>query len=78
LFGAHLSHLCFGITLSKVAYFCRWFDAIFTLPKRQMGSRLCMMHATSNKNLKEFGEEGEEYTTHAFEGMQIQELQELQ
>ncbi len=37
-----------------------------------------MMHATSNKNLKEFGEEGEEYTTHAFEGMQIQELQELQ
>ncbi len=37
-----------------------------------------MMHATSNKNLKEFGEKGEEYTTHAFEGMQIQELQELQ
>ncbi len=37
-----------------------------------------MMHATSNKNLKEFEKEGEEYTTHAFEGMQIQELQELQ
>jgi hypothetical protein len=37
-----------------------------------------MMHATSNKNLKEFGEQGEEYTTHAFEGMQIQVLQELE
>lgn len=32
-----------------------------------------MMHATSNKNLEEFGEEGEEYTTHAFEGMKIKD-----